>query len=133
MAAPSTTRRAEGAAGQSVTNVFLAPSAQMALFGFNAFQTQLALWRGVSDGMRDSLRSQQDVMLRLMVSRSSAAASPEGEKESPAPVADAALGNASSFMTPAYVARRAYVQMSGAMIDAQRAALKAFVSVAQAH
>jgi hypothetical protein len=116
----------EKAAEQGVSDFLLTPS----MFGFNALQANLEIWRRLTDSMRENIRAQQDAMLRMMQVRTEATS--EAAEDAAEATGDA-INGATSFLTPMVAARRAYVQMSGAMIDAQREALNAFVSSARPH
>lgn len=132
MTASSKMRRTLEAQGeQGATGFMLTPSAQAALLYLDALQTNLQIWRGVADSVRDSVRTQQDAMLKIFLARSTESstqeASTENEGQAPAP------DHAATFFMPVLAARRAYVQMSGAMISAQRDALAALVQVQRAN
>jgi hypothetical protein len=103
------------------------------MFGLNALETNLRIWRNVTDSMRDSMRAQQDMMLRMLASGTMSRQVREEGEAATAQVAESPLNGASPFLTPVLAARRAYVQMSGAMIEAQREALQAFVGGARPH
>lgn len=115
-----------GAAGYLLT-----PPAQAALLGFSMYQNNLRIWRSFADSMRDSIRGQQDAMLRLLLERTSAADSEQGKRAEAED--EGAANGASTFFMPALAVRRAYVQMSGAMIDAQRQALASLVQTQMPH
>jgi hypothetical protein len=117
---------------QGAAGFLLTPSAQAALLGFGMLQANLRIWRSVADSMRESFRSQQDAMLRMVLDRTTQTADVGGEAAQASNGAEAANG-ASDFLMPVRAAQRAYVQMSGAMIEAQREALSALMRDTRPH
>lgn len=119
------------AAERGVSDFALTPFAQAALFGLNAMQTNLRIWRGVSDSMRASMRAQQDAMLQLFLNGAVAPKPPLKNGEDAEKGGDAVEQSAADLLTPVFAARRAYAQMSGAMLEAQRETLAALMRNAQ--
>ena len=133
MTASSTTRRTDQKTGeQGASGFLLTAPAQAALLGLSAVENNLRIWRSVADSMRASIRSQQDAMLRMLLDRTAEGSTAE-ETEETRSNGELIANGASDLFTPVLAARRAYVQMSGAMIAAQREALAAFVRGASTH
>lgn len=123
-------RAARETAQQGASDFMLTPFAQAALFGVNAMQTNLRIWRSVSDSMRASVRAQQDTMLDLFLN-GAVASKPLENGEDADHGADAVQKSAADLLTPVFAAPRAYAQMSNAMLEAQRETLAALMRNAQ--
>jgi hypothetical protein len=93
--------------------LFLTQSVRAALFGLDAFEANLRIWRNVLDAMREAGRSQQDTALesvRAQVKRTDLSGEPPAE--------------AASLFAPFALAQRAYEQMGDAVLAAQRQLLE---------
>ena len=103
-------------------SLFLTQSARAALFGLDAFEANLRIWRGVLDAMREAGRAQQNAALesvRLQLKRGDHL----GEQADEGP----------ALFAPFLAARRAYEQIGDAVLSAQRQALDTMSAEAQPH
>lgn len=94
-------------------SLFLSQSARAALFGLDAFEANLRIWRNVLDAMRDAGRIQQDAAfesLRTQLKR--------GDN------LDEPANDGPALLAPFLAARRAYEQVGDAVLSAQRKALE---------
>lgn len=102
--------------------MFLAQSARAALFGLDAFEANLRIWRAVGDALSEVAKHQQDATLQSMRSHLSTSS---GEAIAP-------VGGASAA-TPLESVRAAYENVGEAMLAAQRRMLESISSAASTH
>lgn len=98
--------------------MFLAQGARAALFGLDAFEANLRIWRTAGDALREMARRQQDATLLGLHERLS---STNGSL---------ILAHAPSITAPFETAREAYEKIGDAVLTAQRRALEAMSQTA---
>jgi hypothetical protein len=99
--------------------MFLAQSARAALFGLDAFEANLRIWRAVGEAMSEMARRQHEVAVQSMRERL-----PAENGEALAPM------DAMSLTAPFEAARAAYEKMGDALLAAQRRTLEAMTDTA---
>jgi hypothetical protein len=103
--------------------MFLAQSARAALFGLDAFEANLQIWRSVSDALNEVGRRQQDAVLESFRERlSTTSAAPIAAAADPAPL-----------VAPFEAVRTAYEIMGDAVLAVQRRTLEGLSGAASTH
>jgi hypothetical protein len=99
--------------------VFLAQSARAALFGLDAFEANLRIWRTIGEALNEIGRRQQDAVVQSL-----------SERISDVPGRPIAATDAASIAAPFEAARVAYEKVGDAVLAAQRRTLEAISEAA---
>jgi len=103
-------------------SLFLSQSVRAALFGLDAFEANLRIWRNVLDAMRDAGRIQQDAALEGLRTQFK-----RGDH------LDEPVSEGPAFFASFLAAHRAYEQIGDAVFSAQRQALDTMSAEARPH